>query len=332
MKAVTLVKSYSKVSDFKAEFLEYREDVPIPDLSDEYDLVVKVHACGLNPVDYKVSPFGIGTVPRVIGFDIAGTVHKVAPSNTKFKVGDHVYFMGPLKAHGGFAEYTVVHSRGVAHIPDGISFVDAASTPIAGWTAYKALYDKVRIKAGETVLITAGAGGVGGYAIQLAKLVGANIITTCSARNFDYVKHLGAHHVIDYNSEDIHKRVLEITGGRGVDIWVDVLSTASAELGLKCLAFGGSLVVISANPNTALADLFTSQKSVHEIFLAGAWTADLKAQEDLGRIAREFIQLVHDKKLQLLPIEIVPLKGVPEALARLLDGHVKGKLVTKILD
>jgi len=294
MKAVVVVKEINSAT-FKADFLEYREGVPIPDLSDALDLVVKVHACGLNPVDFKFGPIGLPT-----GRDVAGTVVKVAPKTTNFKVGDRVYFMASLRVSGGYAEYVAVHSRGVAHFPDSLSFIEAASTPIAAWTAYKALYDKVRIKSGETVLITAGSGGVGGYAIQLAKLVGANIITTCSPKNFDYVKHLGANHIIDYTTEDIQKRVHEITGGRGVDIWVDVIGPASATLGLQSVAFGGSLVVITGTPTTPLSELFHRQVSVHNIFLAAAWDADVKAQEDLGRIAREFIKLVTEKKIRII--------------------------------
>jgi len=293
--------------------------------------VVKVHAAGLNPVDYKIGCFGFISFPTTPGLDIAGTVEEVGSGVSHFKVGERVYYHGNMSSKfGGFAQYSSIEAITVAHIPEGVSFVEAAALPTAGWTAYQVLYDKARIRKGETVVITAGSGGVGGFGIQLAKLAGANVITTCSAKNFEFVRKLGADHVIDYTKEDVKARVMEITNNRGVDVWVDVIGSDSADVGLKCLAFGGALVVVQGNPTTPLGDLFMKQQTVHEAFLGGAHKADILARQNLAKTGQEMIQLLKDKKIDPLVSEVINFDAIPEALVRIKDRHVTGKIVANV--
>jgi len=286
----------------------------------------------LNPVDYKAGSFGFLTFPFVPGLDVAGVVEEVGSGVTNFKVGDRVYYHGSLsQKYGGFADYAIASAISVIHLPDDISFETAAAVPCAGWTAYKALYDKARIRAGETVVITAGAGGVGVFAIQLAKLAGAEVITTCSAKNFDIVKKLGADHCIDYTKDDVKAKVMEFTKNRGVDFWLDMISADSANLGLTCLAFGGALITIQSNPTTPIGDLFMKQQSVHDVFMGGAHGADQKARRDLAKMGSEMIKWVQQKKIDPMVSEVITFDQIPEGLERLKNRHVTGKIVAKLV-
>jgi len=295
MKAWVVHSKIEKASLFTPDILKLEKDYPLPPVEDG-KLVVKVHACGLNPVDYKLAAFA-RKFPFVPGCDIAGTVHKVGTNVVGFKEGDRVYFHGDIQStYGGYCDYTLINAKTVSHIPEGVSFIDAAALPTASWTAWVALHDKLRVRSGETILVTAASGGVGGYVVQLAKLSGLTVIGTCSSKNASYVKKLGADHVIDYNTEDIMGRVKELTNGRGIDIWIDMLGSDSADLGLKCLAFGGSLVVVQGNPTTPLGDLFAKQVSVHEVFLGAAHGADEKYQMHFAEMGNSIIKLVNEKK------------------------------------
>jgi NADPH:quinone reductase-like Zn-dependent oxidoreductase len=220
----------------------------------------------------------------------------------------------------------------VVSIPEEISFVEAAALPAAGLAAYQALFRRLHLQAGQTVLVQGGAGGVGGFAVQLAAWAGAIVITTASAHNFDYVKRLGAHHVIDYNIENVVERVLSSTGGRGVDAIVDTVGTDTATAGLDMLAFGGGLACVSRLPDFSHIRPLTKALSIHEIFLNGAHlSGDRIAQEDLARMGREMIELVRTKQIDPTVSEIISLEAVPDGLRRLSQRHVRGKIVAQLV-
>lgn len=275
-------------------------------------------------------------VPVVNGCDVAGTVAAVGSSVNNFKVGDRIYYHGNVfSPHGGFAEYSVSDAIATIHLPNTVKFEEAAAIPCAAWTAYVALYDKLKIQHGgiESVLITAGAGGVGGFAIQLCKLNGIkNIVTTCSKSNFDLVKSLGAHHAIDYNSEDIAVRVKELTNGLGVDAWIDVVGTESCDYALnnQLVAFSGHLVVIQDNPTLPRTDLGSRQTSIHNIALGAAHRAGPKAQSHLAEIGKVMIDLVAQKKIDPMVSEIIKLEDIPEFLEKSKTRHLRGKVVAKL--
>jgi len=329
MKAIIAEGTY-KAAEFEASKLVVKTDFPIPE-PQEGELLVKIHAASLNPVDYKVPSFPSTKFPIVLGYDGAGVVFKVGANVSGFKVGDRVYYHGNVRqTYGCFAEYATINHLTVSHLPEGVSYEDAASLPTAGWTAYTALHDKARVRPGETILITAGAGGVGGFAIQLAKLAGLTVITTCSSKNIDHVKKLGADHVIDYTKEDIVARTKEITNGRGVDFWLDMVSPESANMGMNSIAFGGAVIVIQSNPTIPIGDMFSRQPSIHDIFLGGHHGADIKSQKHLSDIGDAMIKLVKEKKLDTLISEVISLDKVPEALERIKHRHVTGKIVVKV--
>ncbi|MCL6458134.1 MAG: zinc-binding dehydrogenase [Gorillibacterium sp.] len=327
MKALVLLKPG------KPDTLEMTE-LPVPNPGPG-EIRVRVRAASLNPIDYKVSQNGhpAWIYPFVLGIDVAGIVDEVGEGVTQWKSGDRVAYITDFTKPGGYAEYNVTTAHSVAAIPEGISFVEAAAFPCAGLTAYQALMRKMHIQQGQSILVHAGAGGVGGYAIQLAKAFGAStIITTASPSNFDYVKSLGAQFVIDYSLEDVQERVKEITGGAGVDLILNSLNRATAQKDLSMLAFGGQLACIAGAPEN-VADFQPSSQtfSLHKLMLAGAFgSGNRKSEEDLARMAEEFMQLILSKQVVSMVQEVIRLEQVPDALTRLSQRHVRGKIVAEL--
>lgn len=310
----------------------YVADMPVPQPG-AGEVRVKVHAAGLNPADYKFAARGFATwkYPFIIGMDVAGIIDEVGPEVAGWKVGDAVYYHGNLSKPGGFAEWHVTPAHTIAPLPDKLSFAEAAALPCAGFTAYQVLYRKLHVQPDRTILIHAGAGGVGGFAVQLAKQSGLRVISTCSAKNFEFVRQLGADEVIDYNTEDVAARVREITNGRGVDAIVDNVSSASATAGLELLAFGGAIACVVGLPDFSQLKSFGKAISIHDVALGGAYlSGDRKAQEDLGQMGRELGAIASENKIDPMLTEIVSLAGIPDALLRLSQRHVRGKIVAKI--
>jgi NADPH:quinone reductase-like Zn-dependent oxidoreductase len=294
---------------------------------------VKVHAAGLNPADYKFAAWGFPgrKYPCIIGLDVAGTIDALGPDVTGWNVGDAVYYHADLSKPGGFAEWHVTTARTIAPVPKNLSFAEAAALPCSGFTAYQALYRKLHIQPEQIILIQAGAGGVGGFAVQLAAREGLQVISTCSKGNFEFVRQLGAAEVIDYNTEDVAARVMSITNGRGVDAIVDNVSSDSATAGLDMLAFGGGIACVVGLPDFSRLQSFSKGLSVHDVALGGAYLlGDEKARDDLARIGREFGSLVSENKINTLLTEAIGLEQIPDALVRLSQRHVRGKIVALI--
>ncbi|CAH0245128.1 zinc-binding dehydrogenase [Peribacillus simplex] len=308
------------------------EDVETPKPGPD-EILVEVYAVGLNPVDYKTATGGNPnwSYPHILGLDVAGIVAELGEGVSKWKKGDRVVYHGALTKKGGYAEYTVTTANTVSRIPDEVTFQDAAALPTAGYTAYQSLFRKLPMEQIETILIHGGAGGVGGFGVQLAKHAGKKVISTASSHNHEYVKSLGADYVIDYNEENVITRVMEITSGRGVDVVVDAVSRQSATDSLDALAFLGHIVFISGAPDFTKIKPFTKSVSYHEIALGAAHQSGIhKAQEDLGVIGEEVLKLVNERKISPMLEEIISLEEVPDALSRLSERYVRGKIVAKI--
>lgn len=299
-------------------------DVPEPG-SDQVRL--KVRACGLNPVDHKVAP---GKSPgEILGIDVAGTVDALGPGVTHVAAGDRVVVHLDVTHGGGLAEYCLAPADVLAPIPESVSDTDAAALPCAGMTAYQSVDRRLKITRDDVVLVTAAAGGVGGFAVQLAAGRGARVIGTASARNHEAVRALGAAEVIDYRSEDVPTRVRELTDGRGVDAVVECVGTAT-EL-LPTLAFGGGLAAITGRPDWDAVPPFTTAPSVHEIALGAAHQhGDIRARAELRDMLGELLDLVVAGRLDPRVTRVWDLDEVPQAYAELMDGHVAGKFVAVI--
>ncbi|MCE7790885.1 zinc-binding dehydrogenase [Salipaludibacillus sp. CUR1] len=309
-------------------------DVPIPEPEAD-QVLVKVHSVGLNPVDYKLanSPLPEWQFPHIPGLDVAGVVEKTGENVTGWQPGDKVYYHGSLAHQGGFAEYSMARQDVLAPLPEGLSFNEAAALPTPAFTAYQSLNRKVPLRKGQTILVQAGAGGVGGFAIQLAHLKGLDIITTCSPENADHVKKLGASKVIDYNTENVVEEVHKYTEGRGVDIVMDMVGGQTVSEAMDMLAFNGHLVSVVELPDMSQYEPKSLALSIHEVALGFVYRTDDERQiADLGHIAREVGELASSKKLDPLLEEVVTLDAVPETLSKINEGHVRGNIVCQIVD
>ncbi|WP_280254885.1 zinc-binding dehydrogenase [Nocardia wallacei] len=304
-------------------------EVPVPEPGPG-QVRVRVEACGLNPVDYQVAAAGHldWTWPHVLGLDVAGTVDAVGEDVTAVHPGQRVAYHGDLRRPGGLAEYALADVLTVALIPDSVDSASAAALPCAGMAAYQAVFRRLQVAGGDTVLVTGGAGGVGGFAVQLASWAGARVITTASAHNADHVRYLGATDVIDYRTEDVPARVRELTDGRGVDRVVDTISPASATAHLALLVHGGGLAAVAGRPDLAAVPPFTLAPSVHEIALGAAHGyGDHRARADLAIMLGDLLALVAEEDLDPMVTRTVTLDEVPAALTELATRHTRGKLV-----
>lgn len=297
------------------------------------EVLIRVACVGLNPVDYKLAASGFSDwrYPFILGLDVAGTIEAVGDDVKEWKIGDTVFYHGNLALPGGYAEFTTVPAHILATKPEGISFAEAAAIPCAGFTAYQILTRKIPTRTAQSVLVHGGAGGVGGFAVQIGQCLDLEVIVTCSENNATYVCELGATHVIDYKNEDVASRIDDITGGRGIDIVIDTVGSENATNSLDLLAFGGHLACVAGLPDFSRIKPFTRAISIHESALGGAHlSGDRKAQEDLAAMGREMAELVVKKKISSMLAETVILEEVPAALKRLSQRHVRGKIVATV--
>ncbi|QHT62213.1 zinc-binding dehydrogenase [Paenibacillus lycopersici] len=306
--------------------------VPEPGIG---EIRVRIMAASLNPADYKMAKNGnpAWTYPFVPGLDGAGIVDQVGEGVTAWSVGDRVAYHGNFTKPGSFAEYGIAQATAAARIPDGLSFEAAAAFPCAGMTAYQALIRKMNVRPGHSILIHAGAGGVGGYAVQLARALGASpILATASAANADYVKSLGADAVIDYNTEDVRERVMALTNGLGADYTLNTINRQTAQADLSALAFGGQLACVAGAPET-VADFQPSHRTftVHKMMLSGAYlSGDSRAERDLAAMAEAFMAMLAAGEIDPMIGKRIALAEVPQELTRLAERHVRGKIVVVV--
>ncbi|MFD0587104.1 zinc-binding dehydrogenase [Paenibacillus sp. GCM10027627] len=299
------------------------------------ELLIEVYAAGLNPVDYKVMAGGHPdwTYPHVPGVDAAGIVAEVGEGVTGWSPGDRAVFHADFAKQGVCAEFAVTSAHTAAKMLEGLTFEEAATFPCAGLTAYQALLKKMNLQQGQRILIHAGAGGVGGYAIQLAKALGAGMIAaTASSGNAEYVKSLGADHVIDYSTEDVLERSLELTDGFGFDLILNTVDRKTSQIDLSALSFGGQLVCIAGAPET-VADFQPASKSftIHKLMLGGAYrSGSRQVEEELAAMADQFMRYMQEGKIRTPQVELISLEEVPDALRRLSERHVRGKIVVSI--
>jgi alcohol dehydrogenase len=241
-----VVDRYGKMSGLRLA------DMPIPELRDD-EVLVQVHAAGVNLLDSKIRDGEFKLIlpyrlPLILGHDVAGVVVRVGSRVRRFKPGDEVYARLADGRIGAFAEFSAIKEDDVAIKPKALTMEEAASIPLVGLTAWQALIGRARLQPGQRVLIHAGSGGVGTFAIQLAKHVGATVATTTSTANVDLVRSLGADIVIDYKKEDF-AHIL-----RNYDVVLHSLDKATLEKSLRVLGPGGQLMSISGPPTQRLRE------------------------------------------------------------------------------
>lgn len=287
------------------------------------EVLVKVYATSVNPADCGVRQGMFGRrieLPAILGYDVSGAIAAVGEDVKDFQVGDEVYYaIGLLDGNGANAEYHVAHESIVAKKPANISHSEAAAVPVAGGTAWAALVARANVKIGETVLIHGGAGGVGSFAIQIAKAAGAYVYTTCGSYDAEVVKSLGADRAIDYRNEDFVDIVMKETKG-GVDV---TMSTVGGEVLAKSLpvtkADGRAVTVtgVQGDLNVAIAKNIT----VHFVHL------------DNPRPKLEALKnLIERGQIKPLVGMTLPLDSVAEAHNKLEQGGegLRGKIVLTI--
>ncbi|GEM79080.1 zinc-binding dehydrogenase [Vibrio superstes] len=323
MKAVT----YCKTSDrFQLR------DVPTPKRSNK-DVLVRVLACGLNPIDTKIPHWHhlVGDMDDdfIVGLDVVGEITEVSDEESSWRVGDKVLFHGNMfRKNGGLAEYCLQNHQTLTLLPD-VSTEFAASTPCAGWTAWRALVDKLCIQGKESILITGGSGGVGSFAIQLAKYFGVDtIIVSCSKGNSQYVKQLGATHVIDYHTQDVVKEVMTITGHKGVNVALDCVGGESELFCANSLQFDGAMVEL-----VETADLTRYQQakarglSVHQLSLGAGYNNGQSGLRSILNAGEGFNKLLDQNRIQAPYITSISLSQAGDKLLEMRNQRTVGKVV-----
>jgi NADPH:quinone reductase-like Zn-dependent oxidoreductase len=307
----------------ETEELRY-EDAPRPSPK-PFEVLVRVHAAGVNPVDWKVRKGHLKEVlghslPLTLGWDVSGTVAELGPGaeGQGFALGDAVFGRPDLSRDGAYAEYIVVKTTELAHKPTTLDHVHAAAVPLAALTAWQALFEaekpftSANLQPGQTVLVHAGAGGVGTFAIQLAKWRGARVLATGSARNEKFLRELGADEVIDYASGPFEH------GLRDVDVVFDTVGSETQTRSWGVLRAGGTLVSIVGAPSEALA-------KTH-----GAHAAYVFVQPNSSHLT-EIARLIDAGTLAPVIAEVLPLADAARAHSLSEAGHVRGKLVLRVV-
>ena len=288
--------------------------VSLPELGAD-QVLVKVAATSINPIDWKLREGYLKQMfpwsfPIILGWDVAGEIVEVGQKVKDYHVGDRIFARPETTRFGTYADYTIVDTNLLAPLPESIAFTEAAAVPLAGLTALQALFDHGSLKAGEKVLIHAGAGGVGTYAIQLAKNAGAYVITTASPRNQELVKKLGADEVIDYHTTDFEEVLTDI------DLVFDTMGGEIQKKSFSVLKEHGRLISVLSIEDETLAA--TKQIEAKAIWL-----------RTNGEQLSELAKLMADGKLVSVIGETFPLtrQGVYDAHALSETHHAVGKIV-----
>ncbi len=305
--------------------------LPVPTFGG-HDVLVRVEACGLNPVDAKIAMWKSAVEEMnenwVAGLDVAGEIAAVGESVTGWQVGDRVLTHGNMfRPHGGLAQFTVQDARTLVPHPVGIGAAAAAATPCAGWTAWRALHDRLRVTAADTLLVAGGSGGVGGFALQIAKDAGLrSVIATTSARNVEYAVSLGASDVIDYAGEDVVSRVHEITGGVGVGRGLDTVGGDNARLVADCLGFEGrwSSSSMSSTPSRSPTPSTWDWASISSASGRDNRNGEV-GRQTLTRTGLAFNRALETGRVSVPRLEVVGLEGASDALTSMLDQRNGGQ-------
>jgi len=333
MKALTF-KRYGKSPE--VGFSDISRPTPKAD-----ELLVKVHAAGLNPIDNMI-PTGMFKpvlhfqLPATLGSDLAGVVTEVGSNVTRFKPGDAIFASIFDLGKGSLAEFAVVPESAAALKPANLDFVQAASIPMVGLTSWQALKERANLRAGQKIFIPAGSGGIGTFAIQLAKHLGATVGTTTSTGNVELVRSLGADEVVDYKKQDFEK----VLGG--YDAVLGTLKGAELEKSVGILKPGGKIVSLIGPLDAAFADAkrlnfflrfvfgMMSRKLMRLAKKQGADYSFLFVRPDGDQLS-EIGKLLEAERIKPVIDKVFPFEKAKDALAYLAQGRSRGKVVVKML-
>jgi NADPH:quinone reductase-like Zn-dependent oxidoreductase len=297
------------------EVLRY-EDAPRPEPGPG-EVLAKVYAAAVNPVDWKIRegymkamrPYPL---PLILGWDFSGVVEATGAGVTQWKKGDEVYGRPDIGRDGAYAEYIAVKAAEIAFKPKSLDHVPAAAIPLAGLTAWQAIFDVGGLSAGQRILIHAAAGGVGSFAVQLAKWKGAYVIGTASARNHMFLKELGADETIDYQSTPFEKVVQD------VDLVLDTMAGDTRTRSWQALKKGGILVSILGPP------------SAEEAARYGVRAGSIFVQPNAAEL-KELATLADSGKLRAIVEAVLPLQKAARAHEMNQTLHTRGKIVLQVV-
>lgn len=316
MRAVT-IREFGGPEVLTVEHLDRPEPLPT-------EVLVRVRAAGINPVDWKTREgegmAGMQTFPLILGWDVSGVVEEVGFGVTTLAPGDEVYAMPWFpRAAGGYADYVTAPARQWARKPASLDHVHAAAVPLAALTAWQALVDTAQVQAGQRVLITAAAGGVGHFAVQFARHLGAHVIATASAARHPWLKELGADESIDYTTTRFEEVATD------VDVVIDLVGDAQDQTStrsLKVLRPGGLLVAVPSGVSPELAQAAKA---------AGARVTPFLVEPD-GSALTTIAGLIDAGEVAVEVEETFPLEQAAEAHARGAAGRTRGKLVLTVTE
>ncbi|WP_121605637.1 NADP-dependent oxidoreductase [Virgibacillus sp. Bac332] len=331
MKAM-VIDRYGKVPMRLAE-------MPTPEIG-EYEVLAEIHAASINPVDFKIRDGKVKLLvkykmPLILGNDFSGVVAKVGAKVTRFKVGDEIYARPRKSKMGTFAEFIAIHEDDIALKPKNLSFEEAASIPLIGLTSYQALIDILDLQKGQKILIQAGAGGVGTFAIQLAKLVGATVATTASEAGANLVKSLGADEVINYKTEKFEEIL------KNYDAVFDTLGGEILERSFEVIRSGGKIVSVSGLPNARFGKEYGSGFFKTLLFsVASHKLTTLEKKHNApytflfmkpsGEQLRIIANYIETGKIKPIIDRVLPFEDAQIAMEYVESGRAKGKIILKI--
>jgi len=316
-------------------------EISKPTIQYSKQILVKLHAAGLNPVYYKLrgrGGFKPVKLPIILGCDGAGIVEAIGEEVSRFKVGDEVYFwhggLG-LDDQGNYAEYTIIHEEYAAEKHQQFSMLEAAALPLAWVTAWESLVDRVHLKNGETVLIHAAAGGVGHLAVQLAKNLGATVIATVSGEEkINYIKSLGVDHCIDYRKEDFVEATLKLTNGKGADVVFDTVGGETFCQSFAATKIYGRVVTLLEPPCNADAIKIAKQRNLSlafELMLTPAIFNMHDARINQRKMLEQANEWIKENRLKIRIDQAFSLEEIAQAHRALETGRTFGKMVLKIV-
>lgn len=298
------------------EVLQY-EDVPRPRMK-KGDVLIRVHAAGVNPLDWKVRSGSLNgaaphNLPLIPGWDVSGVVEKLASGVSQFKRGDEVFAMADPTRDGAYADYVAVRATALALKPRSLYHIRAAAVPLSALTAWQSLFDHGHLRSGQRILIHRGTGGVGHFAVQLAKWKGARVIATASTQDQELLRGLGADDTIDYTSQKLEDVA------RNIDIVLDTVGGEMQERWWRVLKKGGALISLVEPPSNEKCRQFGVSGMMCRVQPDGA---------QLSKIAK----LIDTEKLKPVIDRILPLSEAKRAHELSQNGHLRGNIVLRVKD
>lgn len=332
MKAVVMNK-------YGDENVVHITDIDKPQIRHD-EVLIEVYFAGINAIDVKIpkgqmKPLLNFNLPLILGTDISGKIVEIGSSITRFKIGDEVYASFSTSKMGAFAEYVKASENELSIKPKNLSFEEAASIPLVGLTVYQALHDIANVTKGQKVFIKAGSGGIGTFAIQFAKALGAEVATTTSAKNLQFVHQLGADHVIDYHKENFENIL------NNYDVVLDSVDGEPIARGLSILRPGGHLLSVVGPPDVKFAKAAGLSFIFRWIFGLLSWNINRLSKKIGAHYSFVFVKpngnqlekikdLVESGKIKPVIDRVFPIDMAREALSYVAAGRTRGKVVLRI--